>query len=89
MNRKLLRWLINALYNAINACIPPSLTFAATLDSALLYSPLLQVDEVSVYIPMKDVNENDINFLKVLRAISTEELRRKQKAIEGGQPNLH
>ncbi len=46
------------------------------------------MDAVSVYIPMKRINEEGVNFLEILRAIPDHELKRKQKAIEALAPSL-
>ena len=47
-----------------------------------------QVDEVSVYIPIRDITLNRINFLTLLRSIPTSEILRKQHAIAALAPTL-
>lgn len=49
---------------------------------------LLQVDRVSVYIPMSKINEQNANFLEILRAIPSDEVRRKQQHIASIAPTL-
>jgi hypothetical protein len=39
------------------------------------------VDEVAVYIPMAKINNEGANFISILKAITPEELKRKQQAI--------
>jgi hypothetical protein len=46
------------------------------------------VEKVSVYIPMRDINENGVNFLNVLRAIPRSVLREKQAYIAKLAPSL-
>lgn len=43
---------------------------------------------MSVYIPMESILRDGVNFLSVLRSISSEELRRKQAAVAAIAPRL-
>ncbi|CAK9250377.1 unnamed protein product [Sphagnum jensenii] len=46
------------------------------------------VDEVSVYIPMRVINEEGANFIDILRKMPDSELQKKQMAIERLAPSL-
>lgn len=46
------------------------------------------MDDVSVYIPMKSINNQEVNFVDILKKISPEEIARKQKLIEQIAPRL-
>jgi hypothetical protein len=47
-----------------------------------------QVDNVAIYIPMKTINEDDANFMQILKDIPPEEVMRKQLEIEKIAPRL-
>ncbi len=46
------------------------------------------MDKVTIYIPMKSINEQEQNFLDILRAVPESELRKKQQAIQDLAPRL-
>jgi hypothetical protein len=49
---------------------------------------IYQVKSVAIYIPMKSVNEEGLNFLDVLKAIPDKEISRRQRLIAEIAPRL-
>lgn len=77
-----------SLFDSLLAGCVPVLFMRASLSQYHWHLSKADVDAVSVYIPMKDVIENDLNFMDVLRNISEAELLTKQKAIARIAPTL-
>ena len=57
----------------------PSLYF--TCSTIRWHLSQSDVDDVAVYIPMTQINDNGGNFISILRAIPRKEVQRKQAAI--------
>lgn len=77
-----------SVFDALVAGCIPVLFSRASLSQYSWHVSEKDVDDVSVYIPMKDINENNINFIDVLKAIPPDELKRKQRAIASIAPRL-
>eukprot|EP01035_Chromulina_nebulosa_P020816 gene20816-26984_t len=71
----------------VAGCVPVLFSRASLSQYSWHISPK-DLDEVSVYIPMKDINDNGINFIDVLNAIPKLELIKKQQAIAKLAPTL-
>lgn len=71
----------------VGGCIPV-LFSKASLETYSWHLSKQDVSDVSVYIPMKQINEEGSNFMEILRDISPEEIARKQRAIEKLAPSL-
>lgn len=77
-----------SLFDSLAAgCIP--VVFAkATISQYFWHMPAAIVDEIAVHIPAQQVIDGSVNFLDVLRNITSEEVARYQKRIEEVAPSL-
>jgi hypothetical protein len=77
-----------SIFDSLVAGCVPVLFSRASLEQYSWHLTKEDVEKVAVYIPMKDINENGINFLDVLRKIPESELRSKQRYISQLAPSL-
>lgn len=77
----------SAFDSLLAGCVP--VIFAqATLSQYRWFISDEELEEAAVYIPATDVTENGVKFLDVLKAITPEELLKKQRVIERIAPRL-
>lgn len=77
-----------SLFDSLVAGCIPVLFSRASLTQYSWHLSEADVDRVSIYIPMTDINEKGINFLHVLRNVTPAVLREKQNAITEIAPRL-
>eukprot|EP01038_Epipyxis_sp_PR26KG_P012142 gene12142-16256_t len=77
-----------SLFDSLVAGCIPVLFSRASLSQYSWHLSEEDINNVAVYIPMKIINEQNENFLKILSAISPEEILKKQKAIAVIAPRL-
>lgn len=71
-----------SLFDSLLAgCVPVIFARASLTQYSWHLSPS-EINEIAVYIPRTAILEHKVNFIDVLRAITPEELSRKQLAIE-------
>lgn len=77
-----------SLFDSLVAGCIPVLFSRASLTQYAWHLSEQDVDNVSVYIPLKSINSGDANFITVLKALSPEEVARKQAAVRKIAPLL-
>lgn len=65
---------MQSIFDALVAGCIPVLFSRASLSQYSWHVTDEEVDEVAVYIPMKDINENNANFMQILHAIPRDEV---------------
>ena len=77
-----------SIFDALVAGCIPVLFSRASLSQYSWHVPNDKLKDVSVYIPMTEISENNRNFIDILKAIPAEEVLRMQKNIEAIAPTL-
>ena len=70
-----------SIFDALVAGCVPVIFSRATISQYSWHVSDKDIQDISVYIPMNDINEGGANFIEVLKSISPEELRKKQEVI--------
>jgi len=70
-----------SIFDALVAGCVPVIFSRATISQYSWHVSDKDIEDISVYIPMNDINEGGANFIEVLKSISPEELRKKQEVI--------
>jgi hypothetical protein len=77
-----------SLFDSLVAGCVPVLFSRASLTQYSWHLSEEQVNDLSVYISMKSINADGVNFIDILKSIPIEELQKKQRAIEKIAPTL-
>eukprot|EP01036_Dinobryon_divergens_P031536 gene31536-40950_t len=77
-----------SLFDSLLAGCVPVIFAKASLAQYGWHLSATDIEDIAVYIPRTAILKENVNFIDVLRAISPEELRKKQLAIERIAPRL-
>mmetsp|Transcript_27904 Transcript_27904/g.39638 ORF Transcript_27904/g.39638 Transcript_27904/m.39638 type:complete len:350 (-) Transcript_27904:1226-2275(-) len=77
-----------SLFDSLLAGCVPVIFAKASLTQYNWHLSTQDIEDIAVYIPRADILEQKVKFLDVLKAISPQELHRKQLAIEKIAPRL-
>jgi hypothetical protein len=77
-----------SLFDSFSTGCIPVIFIKGTITQYFWHIPPEMVEEITVFIPGQSVIDGSVNFLDVLRAIPSDEIDRKQRAIERIAPSL-
>eukprot|EP01041_Mallomonas_annulata_P004876 gene4876-9723_t len=77
-----------SIFDALVAGCIPVLFSRASLSQYSWHLTEKEVDEVSVYIPLYSINNNNENFINILKSYTPEDILKKQMFIEKYAPKL-
>jgi hypothetical protein len=77
-----------SLFDSLVAGCIPVLFSRASLSQYSWHLSEQDVDDVSVYIPLKSINTGEANFITILKALTPEQVAKKQARIRELAPSL-